>query len=152
MFGIKDMTGCVLSPNDAFLMIRGMKTLQIRMDKHCANAMAVAKFLESHSAVEKVYYPGLESFEGHELAKKQMSQFKVRNFLTHAIIPLAISTSATYITCCFFERLIPNSLIFFIFYVLICIATTSIVFWLLSLNRGERYIIKQLLKSKLHRL
>ena len=84
--------------------------------------------------------------------KKQMSQFKVRNFLTHAIIPLAISTSATYITCCFFERLIPNSLIFFIFYVLICIATTSIVFWLLSLNRGERYIIKQLLKSKLHRL
>ena len=75
MFGIKDMTGCVLSPNDAFLMIRGMKTLQIRMDKHCANAMAVAKFLESHSAVEKVYYPGLESFEGHELAKKQMSQF-----------------------------------------------------------------------------
>ena len=84
--------------------------------------------------------------------KKQMSQFKVRNFLTHAIIPLAISTSATYIACCFFERLIPNSLIFFIFYVLICIATTSIVFWLLSLNRGERYIIKQLLKSKLHRL
>ncbi len=75
MFGIKDMTGCVLSPNDAFLMIRGMKTLQIRMDKHCANAMAVAKFLESHRAVEKVYYPGLESFEGHELAKKQMSQF-----------------------------------------------------------------------------
>lgn len=75
MFGIKDMTGSVLSPNDAFLMIRGMKTLQIRMDKHCSNAMEVAKFLESHPAVEKVYYPGLESFEGHELAKKQMSQF-----------------------------------------------------------------------------
>lgn len=75
MFGIKDMTGSVLSPNDAFLMIRGMKTLQIRMDKHCANAMEVAKFLESHDAVEKVYYPGLESFEGHELAAKQMSQF-----------------------------------------------------------------------------
>ena len=75
MFGIKDMTGSVLSPNDAFLMIRGMKTLQIRMDKHCSNAMAVAKFLESHPAVEKVYYPGLESFEGHELAAKQMSQF-----------------------------------------------------------------------------
>lgn len=75
MFGVKDMTGSVLSPNDAFLMIRGMKTLQIRMDKHCSNAMAVAKFLENHPAVEKVYYPGLESFEGHELAKKQMSQF-----------------------------------------------------------------------------
>lgn len=84
--------------------------------------------------------------------KKQMCQFKVRNFLTHAIIPLTISTSTTYITCYFFERLIPNSLILLIFYVLICIATTSIVSWLLSLNRGERYIIKQLLKSKLHRL
>ena len=69
------MTGSVLSPNDAYLMIRGMKTLQIRMDKHCENAMEVAKFLESHPAVEKVYYPGLESFEGHELAAKQMSQF-----------------------------------------------------------------------------
>ena len=75
MFGVKDMTGGVLSPNDAFLMIRGMKTLQIRMDKHCSNAMEVAKFLESHPAVEKVYYPGLESFEGYELAKKQMRQF-----------------------------------------------------------------------------
>lgn len=75
LVGIKDMTGSVLSPNDAFLMIRGLKTLPIRMDRHCQNAMAVARFLESHPAVEKVYYPGLESFEGHELAKKQMSQF-----------------------------------------------------------------------------
>lgn len=75
MFGVKDMTGSVLSPNDAFLLIRGMKTLHVRMDRHCSNAMEIAKFLEAHPAVEKVYYPGLESFEGHELAKKQMSQF-----------------------------------------------------------------------------
>lgn len=73
LFGIKDMTGASLSPFDAFLIIRGMKTLEIRMEKHCANAMEVARFLESHSAVEKIYYPGLESFPQYELAKKQMS-------------------------------------------------------------------------------
>ncbi|MEG1256763.1 methionine gamma-lyase [Clostridium sp.] len=73
LFGLKDMTGACLSPFDAFLIIRGMKTLEIRVEKHCENAMKVAKFLESHSAVKKVYYPGLESFPQYELAKKQMS-------------------------------------------------------------------------------
>lgn len=73
-FGLKDMTGAVLSPFDAYLIIRGMKTLPIRMERHCKNAMEVAKFLEAHPAVDKVYYPGLESFEDYELAKKQMSQ------------------------------------------------------------------------------
>ncbi len=72
MFGIKDMTGSVMSPFDAYLIIRGMKTLEIRMEKHCDNAIKVAKFLETHPAVKKVYYPGLESFEYYELAKKQM--------------------------------------------------------------------------------
>lgn len=72
LFGIKDMTGCVMSPFDAFLIARGMKTLNIRMERHSENAMKVARFLEGHPAVKKVYYPGLESFEGHELAKKQM--------------------------------------------------------------------------------
>lgn len=72
-FGVKDMTGSCLSPFDAYLIIRGMKTLEIRMERHCANAMKVAEFLESHPAVEKVYYPGLKSFEQYELAKKQMS-------------------------------------------------------------------------------
>ena len=70
--GLKDMTGAVLSPNNAFLIARGMKTLEIRMDKHCSNALKVAEFLESHPAVEKVNYPGLESFNQYELAKKQM--------------------------------------------------------------------------------
>ena len=72
-FGIKDMTGAVMSPFNAFLMNRGMKTLSIRMERHCANAMKVAEFLEGHPAVAKVYYPGLKSFEGYEIAKKQMS-------------------------------------------------------------------------------
>lgn len=73
LFGVKDMTGTCLSPFDAYLIIRGMKTLEIRMERHCANAMRVAEFLEDHPAVERVYYPGLKSFEQYELAKKQMS-------------------------------------------------------------------------------
>lgn len=72
LFGIKDMTGACLSPFDAFLINRGMKTLEIRMDRHCENALKVAEFLENHPMVEKVYYPGLKSFPQYELAKKQM--------------------------------------------------------------------------------
>ena len=72
MFGLKDMTGAVMSPFDAFLIARGLKTLDIRMEKHCANAMKVARFLHDHPAVAKVYYPGLEDFAGYEIAKKQM--------------------------------------------------------------------------------
>ncbi|HWJ02785.1 MAG TPA: methionine gamma-lyase [Verrucomicrobiae bacterium] len=73
LFGIKDMTGAALSPFDAFLLIRGMKTLAIRMEKHCNNAMEVANYLEKHPAVDRVYYPGLKSFPQYELAKAQMS-------------------------------------------------------------------------------
>ncbi|MGE1063673.1 methionine gamma-lyase [Megasphaera paucivorans] len=71
-FGLKDMTGAVLSPFDAFLIARGMKTLAIRMDRHCSNAMKVAQFLETHPAVASVSYPGLKSFPYYELAQKQM--------------------------------------------------------------------------------
>ena len=72
MFGLKDMTGAVMSPFDAFLIARGLKTLDIRMERHCANAMKVARYLHDHPAVAKVYYPGLEDFAGYEIAKKQM--------------------------------------------------------------------------------
>jgi len=75
MFGLKDMTGAVMAPFNAFLMARGLKTLDIRMERHCSNAMKLARFFEGHPAVTKVYYPGLESFEGHETAKKQMRLF-----------------------------------------------------------------------------
>ena len=73
-FGLKDMTGAVMSPFDAFLIARGLKTLDIRMERHCANAMALARYLHGHPAVAKVYYPGLEDFEGYEIARKQMSK------------------------------------------------------------------------------
>ena len=72
LFGIKDMTGASLSPFDAFLINRGMKTLDLRMDRHCSNAQKVAEFLEGHPAVESISYPGLKSFPQYELAKKQM--------------------------------------------------------------------------------
>ena len=71
--GVQKLTGAILSPFDSYLLIRGLKTLPIRMEKHCSNAMAIAEFLEKHSAVEKVYYPGLRSFSQYELAKKQMN-------------------------------------------------------------------------------
>ena len=73
--GLKDMTGSILGPTEAYLIIRGLKTFEIRMERHCANAMKVAKYLEKHPKVEKVYYPGLENHEGHEIAKKQMKNF-----------------------------------------------------------------------------
>jgi len=72
LFGIKDMTGSVISPFDAYLINRGMKTLEVRMEKHCSNAQKVAEFLESHPAIEWIGYPGLKSFPQYELGKKQM--------------------------------------------------------------------------------
>lgn len=70
----KNMGGIIM-PIDAFLLIRGLKTLEVRMKKHCANAMEVAKFLESHPKIKRVYYPGLPSHPQHELAKRQMNDF-----------------------------------------------------------------------------
>lgn len=64
--------GAVIDPFAAWQLMQGMKTLGIRMEKHCENAMKVAKFLESHPKIDKVYYPGLESHPTHEIAKKQM--------------------------------------------------------------------------------
>ncbi len=71
---LKDLGG-VLGPFDAWLILRGIKTLPVRMERHEQNAMKVAEFLENHKGVEKVYYPGLASHHQHELAKKQMTGF-----------------------------------------------------------------------------
>jgi len=67
--------GGVLSPFNAWLLLRGLKTLSIRMRRHEENAMQLARYLEDHPKVKSVAYPGLESFPGHELAKKQMDGF-----------------------------------------------------------------------------
>ena len=73
--GLKDMTGAVLGPQEAYYIIRGLKTFEIRMERHCKNARTIADFLNKHPKVEKVYYPGLESHPGYEIAKKQMKDF-----------------------------------------------------------------------------
>ena len=75
MFGLKDMTGAVMDPFAAYLILRGLKTLEIRMERHCANAKAIAEFLDQHPAVEKVYYPGLKNHVGHDIAVRQMKDF-----------------------------------------------------------------------------
>lgn len=73
--GLKDMTGAVMSPQDAFLLMRGLKTLAIRMERHCDNAEALAKVLAGHPAVDQVHFPGLDSFPQHELASRQMRRY-----------------------------------------------------------------------------
>ena len=72
-YGIKDMTGAVMSSQDAFLVLRGLKTLALRMERHSRNAQAMAELLAGHPAVEVCHYPGLESFPQRELAKRQMA-------------------------------------------------------------------------------
>lgn len=72
---LQNAAGAVLSPFDSFLLLRGLKTLPVRMKAHCENAMAIAEFLENHQKVERVIYPGVKSFPQHELARKQMKGY-----------------------------------------------------------------------------
>jgi cystathionine gamma-lyase len=71
----QNAVGAVPSPFDCFLVLRGIKTLAVRMERHNYNAQKIAEFLESHPKVEKVYYPGLKSHPQHDLARRQMSGF-----------------------------------------------------------------------------
>jgi cystathionine gamma-lyase len=71
----QNAVGAVPAPMDCFLNLRGIKTLPIRMDRHCANAQSVAGFLKGHPKVAQVYFPGLPSHPGHEIAKRQMRDF-----------------------------------------------------------------------------
>lgn len=71
----QNAAGAVPGPFDAWLTLRGLKTLGMRMDRHCANARKIAEFLLEHDGVEKVFYPGLPEHPGHEIAAKQMRDF-----------------------------------------------------------------------------
>lgn len=75
IFYLSNAIGSIMSPFDSFLVMRSLKTLSIRMERHCDSAMQVAQYLEQHEAIEKVYYPGLQSHPQHELAKQQMNGF-----------------------------------------------------------------------------
>lgn len=94
IYGFREINGATLDANSAYLLLRGLKTLKLRIDQQNSNALALAKFLEGHDKVENVFYPGLESNPFHETAKKQMRGFSgmlsfslkggfesVRNFL-----------------------------------------------------------------------
>ena len=72
---LSNSIGSIMSPFDSFLVLRSLKTLAVRMEKHCENAFEIAGFLEEHEAIEKIYYPGLSNHPNHEIAKKQMNGF-----------------------------------------------------------------------------
>ena len=75
LYFIQNASGAICGPQDSFLMLRGIKTLHVRMQRHCENAKKVADFLNGHSEIEKVYWPGLESHLNHDIAKRQMKDF-----------------------------------------------------------------------------
>ncbi|HZG00402.1 MAG TPA: cystathionine gamma-synthase [Chitinophagales bacterium] len=72
---IQNSSGAVPGPQDCFLALRGVKTLHLRMERHCANAKTIAAFLKDHPKVDRVYYPGLPEHKNHDIAKKQMRDF-----------------------------------------------------------------------------
>lgn len=73
--GLRNLTGATIAPMTAFLLLRGLKTLELRMERHCASALAIAKDLQSHPAVLWASYPGLEGSRSYEVARRQMSAF-----------------------------------------------------------------------------
>ena len=75
VYHYREINGATLAPMDAYSLLRGMKTLKLRVERHNSNAMAIAHYLQNHPLVEQVNYPGLESHPGHDIAKQQMSGF-----------------------------------------------------------------------------
>ncbi|WP_297764088.1 cystathionine gamma-synthase [uncultured Muriicola sp.] len=75
LYFIQNASGAVCGPMDSFLVLRGIKTLHVRMQRHCENGEAIAHYLKKHPKIEKVYWPGFEEHPNHEVAKSQMSDF-----------------------------------------------------------------------------
>ncbi|WP_426431698.1 cystathionine gamma-synthase [Winogradskyella sp. HB-48] len=75
LYFIQNASGAICGPQDAFLVLRGIKTLHVRMQRHCENGKAVAEFLKRHPKIENVYWPGFESHPNHKIAKSQMNDF-----------------------------------------------------------------------------
>ena len=75
MYRIQNSSGAVTAPMDSFLVLRGIKTLHVRLQRHCENGEKIARWLDNHSKVDKVYWPGFESHINHEVAKRQMRGF-----------------------------------------------------------------------------
>ncbi|SHI67091.1 cystathionine gamma-synthase [Algibacter luteus] len=75
LYFIQNASGAICGPQDSFLVLRGIKTLHVRMQRHCENGKAVALFLASHPKIENVYWPGFENHSNHDIAKSQMNDF-----------------------------------------------------------------------------
>ena len=75
LYFIQNASGAVCGPMDSFLVLRGIKTLHVRMQRHCENGAAIARYLDAHPKIEKVYWPGLETHPNHQIAKEQMRDF-----------------------------------------------------------------------------
>lgn len=75
LYFIQNASGAICGPQDSFLLLRGLKTLHVRMQRHCENAKKVAEYLASHPKIEKVYWPGFSTHPNHNIAKKQMKDF-----------------------------------------------------------------------------
>ena len=75
LYFIQNASGAICGPMDSFLALRGIKTLHVRMQRHCENGKAIAEYLAAHPKVEKVYWPGLEDHPNHDIAKRQMDDF-----------------------------------------------------------------------------
>ncbi|QLG45548.1 cystathionine gamma-synthase [Costertonia aggregata] len=75
LYFIQNASGAVCGPMDSFLTLRGIKTLHVRMQRHCENGKAIARYLAKHPKIEKVYWPGFENHPNHEIAKNQMNDF-----------------------------------------------------------------------------
>ena len=75
LYFIQNASGAICGPMDSFLTLRGIKTLHVRMERHCQNAKKIAVFLNNHNGIEKVFWPGFETHPNHVIAKKQMSNF-----------------------------------------------------------------------------
>ena len=72
---IQNSAGAVPGPMDCFLTLRGIKTLHLRMQRHCENGIEIAKFLSKHNKIKNVFYPGLINHKNHDIAKKQMKNY-----------------------------------------------------------------------------
>ncbi|MGC1203689.1 MAG: cystathionine gamma-synthase [Flavobacteriaceae bacterium] len=75
LYFIQNASGAICGPQDSFLVLRGIKTLHVRMQRHCENGKAIAEYLVNHPKIEKVYWPGFESHPNHDIAKSQMKDF-----------------------------------------------------------------------------
>jgi cystathionine beta-lyase len=75
LYFIQNASGAVCGPMDSFLVLRGIKTLHVRMQRHCENGMAIANYLSNHPKIEKVYWPGFENHPNHNIAKEQMNGY-----------------------------------------------------------------------------